>query len=143
MMKPCGGHAATSRVCSSLKETRLVAACPWLLLLFAATAFAQTTIERAEALRQAHDYDNAKVVFEALLKANPKNADYRARYGDMFYERFNPTDAQKLYEEALGIDPKNARALLGMAQLAADNYDPKANDFAAKAIESDPIRIAE
>ena len=109
-----------------------------LLLVCASSALAQTTIERAEALRQAHDYDNAKVVFEALLKANPKNADYRARYGDMFYERFNPTDAQKLYEEALGIDPQNARALLGMAQLAADNYDPKANDFAAKAIESDP-----
>jgi tetratricopeptide (TPR) repeat protein len=109
-----------------------------LALLGSLSLSAQTTIERAEALRQAHDYDNAKVVFEALLKANPKNADYRARYGDMFYERFNPTDAQKLYEEALGIDPKNARALLGMAELAADNYDPKANDFAAKAAEADP-----
>src|SRR5579863_10781604 len=83
-----------------------------LAMVCAATSLAQTTIERAEALRQAHDYDNAKVVFEALLKANPKNADYRARYGEMFYERFNPADAQKLYEEALGIDPKNPRALM-------------------------------
>ena len=48
----------------------------------------------------------------------------------MFYERFNPVDAQKLYEEALAIDPKTPRALLGMAQLLADNYDAKANDFA-------------
>jgi cellulose synthase operon protein C len=109
-----------------------------LLLLVCLTGAFGQTIERAEQLRQAHDYDNAKVVFEALLKANPKNADYRARYGDMFYERFNPSDAQKLYEEALGIDPKNPRALMGMAQLAADNYDPKANDFAAKALEADP-----
>jgi cellulose synthase operon protein C len=111
--------------------------CTVLCCAFALSAQTQT-IERAEALRKAHDYDNAKVVFEALLKANPKNADYRARYGEMFYERFNPGDAQKLYEEALGIDPKNPRALMGMAQLAADNYDPKANDFAAQAIESDP-----
>jgi tetratricopeptide (TPR) repeat protein len=108
------------------------------VLLLSCLSLSAQTIERAEALRKAHDYDNAKVVFEALLKANPKNADYRARYGEMFYERFNPADAQKLYEEALGLDPKNARALMGMAQLAADNYDPKANDFAAKALESDP-----
>src|SRR5579863_7647847 len=108
------------------------------VLLLCSLSLSAQTIERAEALRQAHDYDNAKVVFEALLKANPKNADYRARYGEMFYERFNPVDAQKLYEEALGIDPKNPRALMGMAQLAADNYDPKANDFAAKAVEADP-----
>jgi cellulose synthase operon protein C len=101
-------------------------------------ALSAQTIERAEALWHAHDYEAAKPVFEALLKANPKNADYRALYGEMFYERFNPTDAEKLYEEALAIDPKNARALMGMAQLAADSYDAKANDFASKALESDP-----
>ncbi len=56
----------------------------------------------------------------------------------MFYERFNPTDAQKLYAEALQIDPKNADALLGMAQLLADEFDAKANDYAQKALESNP-----
>jgi tetratricopeptide (TPR) repeat protein len=131
------GYAAASRVCSGVKETRLAAACPLVLLLCVFSLSGQT-IERAEALWHAHDYDNAKIVFEALLKANPKNAEYRARYGDMFYERFNPVDAQKLYEEALAIDVKNARALLGMAQLLGDNYDPKANDYAAKALEADP-----
>ncbi len=126
-------HAAISRVSLTSALTRLIAACT-----VAVVSLSAQTIERAEALRKAHDYDNAKVAFEALLKANPKNADYRARYGEMFYERFNPADAQKLYEEALGLDPKNPRALMGMAQLAADNYDPKANDFAAKALEADP-----
>ena len=109
-----------------------------LLLLLCSFALSAQTLERAEALWHAHDYDGAKAVFEALLKANPKNADYRARYGDMFYERFNPADAQKLYEEALAIDPKTPRALLGMAQLLADNYDAKANDYASKALEADP-----
>lgn len=113
-------------------------ACPWLLLVLCAASASAQTIERAEALWHAHDYEAAKPVFEALLKANPKNAEYRVLYGEMFYERFNPADAQKLYEEALAIDPKNAHALLGMAQLAADNYDAKANDFASKALESDP-----
>jgi len=108
------------------------------VLLLCSLSLSAQTLDRAEALWHAHDYDGAKAVFEALLKANPKNADYRARYGDMFYERFNPVDAQKLYEEALGIDPKTPRALFGMAQLLADNYDAKANDYASKALEADP-----
>jgi tetratricopeptide (TPR) repeat protein len=96
------------------------------------------TIQNAETLWRNHDYDGAKAAFEALVKANPKNADYRVRYGELFYERFNAEDAQKLYEEALAIDPKNAHALLAEAQIAADNFDPKANEFATKALESDP-----
>jgi len=114
-----------------------VAACPLLILLCAGGAFAQT-IQNAEALWRAHDYEGANNTFKALVAANPKNADYRVRWGDLFYERFNQTEAGNLYQEALAIDPKNARALLGMARLLADNYDEKANQYAARAIETDP-----
>ncbi len=131
------GHAATSRVCSGVKETRLVAACPLLLLMCAVGAFGQS-IQRAEALWSAHDYEGANNEFKALVAANPRNADYRVRWGNLFYERFNAEEAGKLYQEALAIDVKNARALLGMAQLLSDGYDPKANDYAGKALEADP-----
>jgi len=60
------------------------------------------------------------------------------RWGDLFYERFNPTDAQKLYEEALGLNPKQGRALLGIAQIMADQYGGKADEAAEKALEADP-----
>ena len=113
--------------------TRLIAACA-----FGAVALSGQTIGQAEALWRAHDYDGANNAFKALVAANPKNADYRARWGDLFYERFNPTEAGNLYQEAIGIDPKNASALLGMAQLLGDNYDGKANDFAGKALEANP-----
>jgi tetratricopeptide (TPR) repeat protein len=106
-------------------------------LFLCAPVFGQS-IQRAEALWQAHDYTGANNEFKALIAAYPDNADYRVRWGQLFYERFNPDEAGKLYQEALGIDPKNARALLGMAQLYADNYDAKANDFATKALEADP-----
>jgi tetratricopeptide (TPR) repeat protein len=106
-------------------------------LLSGAPAFGQS-LQRAEALWKAQNFEGAKGEFEALLKANPKNADYRVRFGNLFYERFNAPEAQNLYQEALGIDPKNARAILGLAQLLADNYDPKANEYAAKALEADP-----
>jgi tetratricopeptide (TPR) repeat protein len=108
-----------------------------LLLLVGISAFGQT-LRQAEALWKAQDYDNAKKIFEELLKLEPKNADYRARYGDMFRERFNSDEAGKLYAEALGIDPKNSRALLGMAEILGDDYDAKANDYATKALEADP-----
>jgi tetratricopeptide (TPR) repeat protein len=108
------------------------------LLLILAAALPAQTLANAEALWRSHDYDGAKAAFEALVKANPKNAEYHVRYGDLFYERFNAEEAQKLYEEALTIDPKNAHAMLGEAQIVADNFDPKANDFATKALEYDP-----
>jgi len=111
-------------------------ACAFLLCVTA--ALSAQTIERAEALWRAHDYDGANNQFKALIAAHPQNADYRARWGNLFYERFNATEAGNLYEEALKIDPKNAQALLGMAELLGDNYDAKANDFAARALESDP-----
>jgi cellulose synthase operon protein C len=112
-------------------------ACVSLLFLLSISLSAQT-LDRAESLWRAHDYDGANNAFKALIAAQPKNANARVRWGNLFYERFNPGEAQKLYQEALGIDPKNARALLGMAQLAADNYDAKAGEFAAKALDADP-----
>lgn len=107
------------------------------LVLVCSTLGAQT-LQNAETLWRNHDYDGAKAAFEALVKANPKNAEYRVRYGQLFYERFNSEDARKLFEEALAIDPKNAQAMLAEAQIAADEFDPKANDFATKALEYDP-----
>jgi len=106
--------------------------------LVCAAGVSAQTIERAEALWRAHDYEGANNAFKALVAAQPKNAGYRARWGQLFYERFNPGEAQKLYMEALEIDPKHAGALLGMGQILGDNYDGKASDYAMKALESDP-----
>ena len=64
--------------------------------------------------------------------------NYRVRWGQLFYERFNPGEAQKLYEEALSIDPKNANALLGEAQIMARRFDAKASDLAPR--RSNPTR---
>ena len=47
------------------------------------------TIDRAEALWKAHQYKEAGAAFEALVKRNDKNADYKVRYGRLLLERFN------------------------------------------------------
>ncbi len=108
------------------------------ILLAVALAASAQTLDRAKALWKAQDYEGANAAFKALVAANPKNAAYRVEWGNLFYDRFNPNEAQNLYNEALAIEPKNARALLGLAQLAADGYDSKANELAQQALESDP-----
>jgi len=108
-----------------------------LIFCFAFAAPAQT-LDRALALWHAHDYEGANNEFKALVAANPKNAEYRYQWGQLFYERFNAEEAGNLYNEALAIDPKHAGALLGTAQLFADEYNGKADEFAQKALEANP-----
>jgi tetratricopeptide (TPR) repeat protein len=108
-----------------------------LMLLAGGIASAQS-LDRAEALWRAQNYDGANNEFKALVAAHPDNADYRVRWGQLFKERFNPEEAAKLYQEALAINPKNTRAMLGLAEIAGENFDPKSSEFAKKALEVDP-----
>jgi tetratricopeptide (TPR) repeat protein len=107
-------------------------------MMCAALAVHAQTLERAEALRKARNYEEANNVFRALVAANPKNAEYRVRWGRLFLERFNRVDSAALFQEALAIQKDNAGALLGMALVAAENYENRAVEFAEKALASDP-----
>jgi tetratricopeptide (TPR) repeat protein len=108
-----------------------------LLSLAAGLAFSQT-IERAEALWKAGDYQSANNAFRVLVEAHPKNAHYRTRWGRLFLERFNKDEAAKLFKEALELDAKHAPAYLGLALVAADGFDTKAVEFAKMALQHDP-----
>ena len=95
-------------------------AVPLFILLASAAILPAQTLQRAEELMRQHDDKGAGHEFEALLKANPQNAQYRVRYAQLLYRDFNQKDAQDLYAEALKLDPKNADAMLGLAQILAD-----------------------
>ena len=84
------------------------------------------------------DWEDAKKEFEIALKQPTSPALWRVRYGMLFHERFNNTDASKLFDEALQMDPNNAQAYLGMATVSADGFDEKATEYVAKAIALDP-----
>ena len=113
-----------------------------LAMLCAAATLAAQTIEQAESLWKQHRYEESKAAFEALVKAHPRNAEYRVRFGDLFLERFNAPEAAKLYNEALSIQPKQANALLGLARVAAEGFDAQAVYFAERALEADPHLVA-
>ena len=73
-----------------------------------------------------------------MEKKEPKNPDYKVRWGRMMMDHAQPSDAADLFGEALEIKKDHAGALMGMALLAADGFESRAGDLARKALESDP-----
>jgi len=107
-------------------------------ILCAAAALSAQSIDQAESMWKQHRYVESNDAFRALVAAHPRNAAYRVRWGRLFLERFNAPEAAKLFNEALEIDPKQADALLGLALVAAENYDAQAVEFAHKALQANP-----
>jgi tetratricopeptide (TPR) repeat protein len=93
---------------------------------------------RAEGYWGAGRYQEANDAFRAAVAQSPANAMIRVRWGRLLHERFNNTDADGLFKEALEKDPKNAQAYYGLALVSADGFDNKATEYATKAIELDP-----
>ena len=106
-------------------------------LAFTFAASAQT-LQQAESLWKNFKYNDANEVFKELVKKYPDNPDYRVRWGRMYHEHWAPDTAQELFAEALEIKKDHGGALLGIALLKADGYDPTAAEMAKKALESDP-----
>jgi len=77
-------------------------------------------------------------MFRVAADGSPSNAMIRVRWGRLMHERFNNTEADNLFGEALQRDPKNAEAYYGLALVSADGFDSKAVEYAGKAIELDP-----
>jgi tetratricopeptide (TPR) repeat protein len=109
-----------------------------LAVAFTTAALCAQTLDQAESLWKQHHYVEANDAFRDLVKAHPRNAAYRVRWGRLFLERFQPPDAAQLFDEALKIDPNNAGAFLGLALVAAEGFESKAVDFAHKALAADP-----
>ncbi len=93
---------------------------------------------RAEGYWGLEDYEQANNEFRLAVAQNDRSALYRVRWGMLLHERFNNTDAEGLFKEALQRDPKNARAYLGLALVSADGFDSKAIDWASRALAIDP-----
>ena len=93
---------------------------------------------RAEGFWGLQVYDQANNEFRAAVAQSPNNAMYRVRWGRLLHERFNNSDADDLFNEAIKLDPKNAQAYLGLALVSADGFDDKALEYGLKALELDP-----
>jgi cellulose synthase operon protein C len=104
---------------------------------FAALSRSGNPADRAEAAWATGNFDAANSLFREALAGSPGSTDVRVRWGHLFMERFNTTEARRLFGEALKIKEDHAGALLGMALLSAEGFSSKAEEFATKAAEAD------
>ncbi|MGB2637280.1 MAG: hypothetical protein WAM58_25345 [Candidatus Acidiferrum sp.] len=93
---------------------------------------------RAEGFWGLESWEQANEQFRLATQPANSKALYKVRWGMLFHERFNDTDAAGLFREALAKDPSNAGAYLGLAVVSADGFDGKAAEYFAKAIQLDP-----
>ena len=93
---------------------------------------------RAEGFWGTEMYQDANNAFRIAADGSPANAMIRVRWGRLMHERFNNTEADNLFNEALQRDPKNAQAYFGLALVSADGFDSKAIEYTSKAIALDP-----
>jgi tetratricopeptide (TPR) repeat protein len=96
------------------------------------------TLNQAEALWKARRFKEANEVFKQLEAKEPRNPDYKVRWGRMMLDHAQPSDAQDLFVEALEIKKDHAGALMGLALVASENFEGRAADLANKALEIDP-----
>lgn len=105
---------------------------------FASLLSSSSPAVRAEGYWGLQQYDEANDQFRLAVQAEPENPQHRVRWGQMFFEHYQPADAAKLFEEALNLDEKNAQAYLGLARVASSSFEAKAVELAEKALEHDP-----
>jgi tetratricopeptide (TPR) repeat protein len=98
-------------------------------------------VRKAEGLWGLHDYSGANDAFRSAVAQQPGNADLRVRWGLLFLERYTKDEAQKLFQEALAIQPKHPGATFATALLAADGFERQAVEFAERALELDPKMV--
>ena len=109
----------------------------------AQACYQSLTLSRDPYLRAEGDwglerYEDANNEFRAAVAQNDSSAMIRVRWGRLLHERFNNTDAEGLFKEALQRDPNNAQAYLGLALVSADGFDEKAVEWTTKALQLDP-----
>jgi tetratricopeptide (TPR) repeat protein len=98
---------------------------------------------KADAARAAGDVRAANSFFQAALKEHAEDPALRTRWGELFVATHQNNEAIRLFEEALGIDPKYAPAKIGLAKIAAGQYEEKTREWAAQVIDETPEQALE
>lgn len=101
-------------------------------------AQAQDAGALAETYWKQKRYEDANNSFRIAVRNKPADAALRVRWGRLLLERFNPGEATALFNEALEIQKDCPPALLGLALVAAENFDQRALQLSQKALEKDP-----
>ncbi len=66
------------------------------------------------------NFHDANSLFSEATRANPNNLEAHALWGDLFLEKYNASDAERSYQEAIEINGRFVPALVGMANVVGD-----------------------
>lgn len=94
---------------------------------------------RAEAAWALNDPQTANRLFRTAASLSPDDGNIRVRWGDLFADSHQDSEAMNLYSEALNIDASNAFALLGAARVLVGGFDDEANAFLEPLLTSDSM----
>lgn len=117
-----------------MKQYLLVAAAA----LAASCSASAQTLQQAETLWKQGRFFEANNVFRELVAKNPDSAEDRIRWGRLYIDYGQPSDAKGLFEEALKIKPRDPAALVGLALCANAEYSGEAATIARQALDADP-----
>jgi cellulose synthase operon protein C len=96
------------------------------------------SFERAEGFFGLYQYSAANDEFRIAYKEQPRSALVKTEWGRLYLEHYGPSEAAKLFTEALESDPGYAPAYLGLAKVFAQRFDKRASDLAQEALKHDP-----
>ncbi len=95
----------------------------------------------ARALRALGRFQESNAAYrDAAMSVGP-NPEVQTAWGDLFFEKYNKTEALRSYQMALQYDAKYAPALVGAARTLADENPPQAVLFAKRALEINPSSV--
>ena len=93
---------------------------------------------QAEGLWGVGDYKAANDAFRAAVKLRDKDPAPRVRWGRMYLDHWQASEAQDLFKEAAEIKEDYAPALLGLALVAGEQFEGEAIKNAESALKADP-----
>ena len=93
---------------------------------------------RAEAHWMLGDLKAANDEFREAVSLEPENPDLRVRWGYLYIQSHQQSEAAKLFEEALQIDEEHVPAILGMARVMASRFEGKTDEIISKALKQRP-----
>jgi tetratricopeptide (TPR) repeat protein len=86
-------------------------------------------------------FKDAVRAFDAAIAADSADPEPRVRLGDLFLEKYNSAEAKAVYDEALALNPRHPRALLGSARRAYFDGGPNAFDLVGRSLAVNPSLV--
>jgi tetratricopeptide (TPR) repeat protein len=129
-----GDHAEATRRATALVSQYTSGAASWTADDHVAAGRAYLLLSRGNA----NAVRSALAAFDAAYDADPTDFDARLRAGELFLDKYNAPDAKASFDEVLRKSPNDARALLGLSQVAMFSGGGPSTALLGRALAANP-----